>query len=237
MRAKTKSFFEDTFLLLIIAVLIYLAYSFFFSSDEGTEIVEKNKTTIEQKVEALIHEKLLNNIVTKEEIKKDEKISEQINNNEQNSPQETQTQREQIEEVISNKNSPAIEETIEPIKETIESLATVKEEKAVVSEEKPVVELSDEKAKMVSFNQGIEQKIYSIIEKNIDKSLIKNDDYTNIRVTILKDGNYEQLTFVDGNKNYFNLIKSSIIQAFPIEMDSSLKNNFPRYFRMKIQNK
>jgi hypothetical protein len=237
LRAKTKSFFEDTFLLLIIAVLIYLAYSFFFSSDEGTEIVEENKTTIEQKVEALIHEKLLNNIVTKEEIKKDEKISEQINNNEQNSPQETQTQREQIEEVISNKNSPAIEETIEPIKETIESLATVKEEKAVVSEEKPVVELSDEKAKMVSFNQGIEQKIYSIIEKNIDKSLIKNDDYTNIRVTILKDGNYEQLTFIDGNKNYFNLIKSSIIQAFPIEMDSSLKNNFPRYFRMKIQNK
>lgn len=234
MRAKTKSFFEDTFLLLIIAVLIYLAYSFFFSSDEKTEIVEDNKTTIEKKVEALIHEKLFNNDVNKDEIKKDETISEQVDTTEKNLPLETLTQREQIEEVINTKDTPAIEETIEPIKETIEPLLTVKEEKAVVSEEKQVV-VSDEKAKMVLFNQSIEQKIYSIIEKNIDRSLIKNDDYANIRVTILKDGNYEQLTFIDGNKNYFNLIKSSIIQAFPVEMDSSLKNNFPRYFRMKIQ--
>jgi hypothetical protein len=114
-------------------------------------------------------------------------------------------------------------------------LATVKEDKTVLSEEKPAVELSDEKAKMVLFNQSIEQKIYSIIERNVDKNLIKNYDYANIRLTILKDGTYEQLTFIDGNKNYFNLVKSSISQAFPVEMDSSLKNNFPRYFRMKIQ--
>jgi hypothetical protein len=231
LRAKTKSFFEDTFLLLIIAVLIYLAYSFFFSSDEKTEIVEDNKTTIEKKVEALIHEKLFN----KDEIKKDETISEQVDTTEKNLPQETLTQREQIEEVINTKDSPAIEETIEPIKETSETLATVKEDKTVLSEEKPAVELSDEKAKMVLFNQSIEQKIYSIIERNVDKNLIKNYDYANIRLTILKDGTYEQLTFIDGNKNYFNLVKSSISQAFPVEMDSSLKNNFPRYFRMKIQ--
>lgn len=235
MRAKTKSFFEDTFLLLIIAVLIYLAYSFFFSSDEKTEIVEDNKTTIEKKVEALIHEKLFNNDVNKDEIKKDETISEQVDTTEKNLPLETLTQREQIEEVINTKDTPAIEETIEPIKETSETLATVKEDKTVLSEEKPAVELSDEKAKMVLFNQSIEEKIYSIIERNVDKNLIKNYDYANIRLTILKDGTYEQLTFIDGNKNYFNLVKSSISQAFPVEMDSSLKNNFPRYFRMKIQ--
>ncbi len=229
MRAKTRSFFEDTFILVVITVLIYLAYSFFFSSDEKEEIVEDNKTTIEQKVEALIHEKLLNNVVTKEEIKKDETISEQVDTSNQNLPQEAQTQREKIEEVINNKDNPAIEETIEQIKEP--------ERNVVEIEEKPEVQVIDEKAKVALFNQSIEEKIYSNIEKNVDKNLIKSDDFTNIRLTILKDGNYEQLTFVDGEKKYFNLIKSSIIQSFPVEIDKSIQNNFPRYFRMKVQNK
>jgi hypothetical protein len=229
LRAKTRSFFEDTFILVVIAVLIYLAYSFFFSSDEKEEIVEDNKTTIEQKVEALIHEKLLNNVVTKEEIKKDETISEQVDTSNQNLPQEAQTQREKIEEVINNKDNPAIEETIEQIKEP--------EKNVVEIEEKPEVQVIDEKAKVALFNQIIEEKIYSNIEKNVDKNLIKSDDFTNIRLTILKDGNYEQLTFVDGEKKYFNLIKSSIIQSFPVEIDKSIQNNFPRYFRMKVQNK
>jgi hypothetical protein len=229
LRAKTRSFFEDTFILVVIAVLIYLAYSFFFSSDEKEEIVEDNKTTIEQKVEALIHEKLLNNVVTKEEIKKDETISEQVDTSNQNLPQEAQTQREKIEEVINNKDNPAIEETIEQIKEP--------ERNVVEIEEKPEVQVIDEKAKVALFNQSIEEKIYSNIEKNVDKNLIKSDDFTNIRLTILKDGNYEQLTFVDGEKKYFNLIKSSIIQSFPVEIDKSIQNNFPRYFRMKVQNK
>jgi hypothetical protein len=229
LRAKTRSFFEDTFILVVIAVLIYLAYSFFFSSDEKEEIVEDNKTTIEQKVEALIHEKLLNNVVTKEEIKKDETISEQVDTSNQNLPQEAQTQREKIEEVINNKDNPAIEETIEQIKEP--------EKNVVEIEEKPEVQVIDEKAKVALFNQSIEEKIYSNIEKNVDKNLIKSDDFTNIRLTILKDGNYEQLTFVDGEKKYFNLIKSSIIQSFPVEIDKSIQNNFPRYFRMKVQNK
>jgi hypothetical protein len=229
LRAKTRSFFEDTFILVVIAVLIYLAYSFFFSSDEKEEIVEDNKTTIEQKVEALIHEKLLNNVVTKEEIKKDETISEQVDTSNQNLPQEAQTQREKIEEVINNKDNPAIEETIEQIKEP--------EKNVVEIEEKPEVQVIDEKAKVALFNQSIEEKIYSNIEKNVDKNLIKSDDFTNVRLTILKDGNYEQLTFVDGEKKYFNLIKSSIIQSFPVEIDKSIQNNFPRYFRMKVQNK
>jgi hypothetical protein len=228
LRAKTRSFFEDTFILVVIAVLIYLAYSFFFSSDEKEEIVEENKTTIEQKVEALIHEKLLNNMVTKEEIKKDETISEQVNTSNQNLPQEAQTQREKIEEVIANKDNPVIEQTIEQIKEPEKNLLEI--------EEKPEVQVIDEKAKVALFNQNIEEKIYSNIEKNVDKNLIKSDDFTNIRLTILKDGNYEQLTFVDGDKKYFNLIKSSIIQSFPVEIDKSVQNNFPRYFRMKVQN-
>jgi uncharacterized membrane-anchored protein YjiN (DUF445 family) len=237
LRAKTKSFFEDTFILLIIGILIYLAYSFFFSTDEKTEIVEDNKTTIEKKVEALIYEKLLNTEVTKEEIKKDEIISEELETTKQNVPQDEQTQREQIEEAINNKDNTIIEESIEPTKEQ-DKPAEVKEEKSTVEvtkEEQPVSEILDEKAKIALFYKNIEKKIYSTIENNIDKNLLKSGEYVNIRVTILKDGKYEQLTFIDGNKKDFNLIKSSIHQAFPVEMDSSIESNFPRYFRMKVE--
>ena len=37
------------------------------------------------------------------------------------------------------------------------------------------------------------------------------------------------------NNENFELIKSSITQSFPVIIDDSLKANFPRYFRMKIE--
>ena len=90
---------------------------------------------------------------------------------------------------------------------------------------------SDEKAKIEAFYQTIREKINS----NIDKSALKRGEYINIRLTLLKDGRYEQLTFMDGNKEYFELVKSSIYKAFPVVMPNEIKNNFPRYFRMKIE--
>ena len=73
------------------------------------------------------------------------------------------------------------------------------------------------------------------IDKNIDKSLIKKGEFVNLRLTIFKDGRYEQLTLIEGNNENFELIKSSITQSFPVIIDDSLKANFPRYFRMKIE--
>ena len=74
-----------------------------------------------------------------------------------------------------------------------------------------------------------------LIDKNIDKSLIKKGEFVNLRLTIFKDGRYEQLTLIEGNNENFELIKSSITQSFPVIIDDSLKANFPRYFRMKIE--
>ncbi|RBQ28511.1 hypothetical protein [Aliarcobacter vitoriensis] len=85
------------------------------------------------------------------------------------------------------------------------------------------------------FFQDFERKVNSNIEKNIDKSTLQKGEFVNIRVTILKDGRYEQLTFVDGNQDYFNKIRNSIDQVFPLNIDDSLKINFPRYYRMKIE--
>ncbi len=85
------------------------------------------------------------------------------------------------------------------------------------------------------FYKSIEENIYSNIEKNVDKNLIKDNAFVNIRVTILKDGRYEQLTFMDGSKDNFELFRSSITQVFPLKINDTLKENFPRYFRMKIE--
>ena len=85
------------------------------------------------------------------------------------------------------------------------------------------------------FYKSIEDKIYANIESNVDKTLIKDNAFVNIRVTILKDGRYEQLTFMDGSKDNFELFRSSITQVFPLKINDSLKENFPRYFRMKIE--
>jgi len=86
-----------------------------------------------------------------------------------------------------------------------------------------------------SFFQNLEKKISSNIKKNFDSSNFQEGEFVNVRITILKSGKYEQLTFVSGNKKYFEQIENSIKQAFPLQIDTSLKRYFPRYYRLKIE--
>lgn len=217
MRGKTKSFFEDTFILLIVAVLIYGIYSFLFSSEDEVKL-EEPKTVVEKVETNTYKEPVINEIKAPSEIKSEPNNSERIEEKVIESPKVEPVQKEQIEEQI--------KEKIEPVKiekNTIEAvnIQTTQE--------------LDEKAKVEAFYSTIREKIYANINKNVDKSLIKNGEFVNIKLTILKDGSYEQLTFVEGNKEYFELFRSSIKEAYPVKIDDSLKNNFPRYFRMKIE--
>jgi len=86
-----------------------------------------------------------------------------------------------------------------------------------------------------SFFQNLEKKISSNIKKNLDSSNFQESEFVNVRITILKSGKYEQLTFISGNKKYFEQIENSIKQAFPLQIDTSLKRYFPRYYRLKIE--
>jgi outer membrane biosynthesis protein TonB len=223
LRGKTKSFFEDTFILLIVAVLIYGIYSFFFASEEEIKL-EEPKVVIENKVETNTYkEPVINEIKTPTEIKSEPNNTEKIEEKVIETPKVEAVQKEQIEEQI--------KEKIEPVK-----VESVKVEKP--STETPNVQTTqelEEKAKVEAFYSTIREKIYANINKNVDKSLIKNGEFVSIKLTVLKDGNYEQLTFVEGNKEYFELFRSSIKEAYPVKIDDSLKNNFPRYFRMKIE--
>ena len=118
--------------------------------------------------------------------------------------------------------TPKVENTVEP------KANTLIEEKISTSE------ITDQKVKVELFYKTIKEEIYKNIDKNVDKSKIKVGEHVEFRLTILKDGGYEQLNSTKGNKDYFELFRSSIKEAFPVKIDNSLKESFPRYFRMEI---
>ena len=212
MRGKNKSFVEDTIILLVIGVIIYAIYTFFFASTQEAEMqtetiaIERNISTDTQ--------------VDKESLNKQSLPVEEINKD------LTRTQKE--EPVKIEESTKDIIETIPEDK--IEDRAEIKK-----PEIKTEVLSASEIGDVELFFRDLEEKIYANIEKNIDQTSIKNNAFVNIRVTILKDGRYEQLTFMDGSKDNFELFKPSITQVFPLQMNDTLKENFPRYFRMKIE--
>ncbi|MCT7511185.1 hypothetical protein [Aliarcobacter cryaerophilus] len=95
-------------------------------------------------------------------------------------------------------------------------------------------EVHHEVSNIDDFFDRFEKKVYSNIDRNFDKTTFKRGEFVNIRVTILKDGSYEQLTFLNGNSDYFNKVKLQIEEIFPLKIEENLKSHFPRYYRMKI---
>lgn len=227
MRGKNKSLLEDILILFTGGILIYFTYSFFFSSNEKEEIIE-NPQTIEKKEETITPQPIIN------EIKKEEitlpKVESKVESKIENKVEEIQKEKplQKVEENTT-KASPI---TPIPTPVVVEKIVQKEPEKPAVIEQTKEL---DEKAKIDAFYKTIKEKIYLNIDKNIDKSLIKKGEFVNLRLTIFKDGRYEQLTLIEGNNENFELIKSSITQSFPVIIDDSLKANFPRYFRMKIE--
>ena len=205
MKAKNKSFIEDVVILFILGIIIYFIYSLFFSTEEKVEKVE----IVENKTTI---EKKINIPTPKEpiinEIKKEEEI---IPTPIVPTPVETP----KVE-------TPKVENTVEP------KANTLIEEKISTSE------ITDQKVKVELFYKTIKEEIYKNIDKNVDKSKIKVGEHVEFRLTILNDGGYEQLNSTKGDKDYFELFRSSIKEAFPVKIDNSLKESFPRYFRMEI---
>lgn len=227
MKAKTKVFFEDLALVLIVGLIIYYGYNYFFPSKENNQEVIQ-QTTIEKTVNTPENKEIT---TSNQEIKKEEVIEK---------VEETQADATPIEQL--KEDSIRIEEA--PIKNpsniiipTVEKIEKKPETPIIQKpiEDKPFVQDSEEKIRVEAFYKPIREKIYSNINSSIDKSMVKNGEFINIKLTILKDGRYEQLTFVDGNKEYFELVKPSITKVFPIQIEDSVKNSFPRYFRMKIE--
>lgn len=278
MRTKTKNFFEDLFVLLIVGFIIFFVYIFFFSDDEKSEtlltnnivqekieetkpIINEIKGQIENRVEKIVS-------VTKQEEQKVEEVSQNVEENPIHKHEvinnEIKEKEKKIEETSLNhtNHQENMAQTVAPIEETKTEVSAQtsnpieisKNNEIVISEEAGKIETktpdsqiqdiqtnenenrdTNDKTNVDQFFKNFERKVYDNINKNVDKSALRSGQFVNIRVTFLKDGGYEQLIYVSGNMGYFNLIKSSIEESFPVVIEDSIKGHFPRYYRMKIE--
>lgn len=223
MKTKNKSFLEDTFILFIIGIIIYAIYSFFFSSNENEN---------EKRDEPIIIEKKTQNSLADKNIENSIKDIETFDHEETILNEKTILNEESI---VEEEKIKIDEENLEDKDLLEDSIPTSNEEDKLNSdqEKKTEVVISEKKDDLDSFYQNIKDDIYI----NIKKNPLKNDEVLSIRLTILKNGNYQQLTLLNGNKKHFNQVKDSILKVFPLKIDENLKEKFPRYFRMKIENK
>ncbi|KLE03524.1 hypothetical protein N5U00_09275 [Aliarcobacter butzleri] len=278
MRTKTKNFFEDLFVLLIIGVIIFFVYIFFFSDDEKSEtlltnnivqekieetkpIINEIKGQIENRVEKIVS-------TTKQQEQNVEEVSQNVEENPIHKHEvinnEIKEEEKKLEETSLNhtNHQENMAQTVAPIEETKTEVSAQtsnpieisKNNEIVISEEAGKIETktpdsqiqdiqtnenenrdTNDKTNVDQFFKNFERKVYDNINKNVDKSALRSGQFVNIRVTFLKDGGYEQLIYVSGNMGYFNLIKSSIEESFPVVIEDSIKGHFPRYYRMKIE--
>ncbi|MGJ0297966.1 hypothetical protein NG744_03300 [Aliarcobacter cryaerophilus] len=186
------------------------------TQQEQTTKNEENISTDNRNIEALKQEEIKDKVV--------ENVVEQRVENKLATEQKHEEPIEQI------KNNDHKDETIllEP-KTTLET-KTLEDVKTDENSE----EVNHEVSNIDDFFDRFEKKVYSNIDRNFDKITFKRGEFVNIRVTILKDGSYEQLTFLNGNSDYFNKVKPQIEEIFPLKIEENLKSHFPRYYRMKI---
>jgi hypothetical protein len=205
MRRKIKIFFEDIGMILIVGVLIYGGYSLFFTKSSQDEKQTTQKTKEDTK------------IVSKQE---EPKIA----------------QKEESNKVVAPKIEPKQEEPkkeLKPLK--------IAQEKIKTQEKKEQKKTSNTTISKVNikvlgkFLFDLKSQINRDLESQKNKYKTDTVQTTKIRVTILKDGYYEQLTFVDGNREFYEDSRDTIKSIFPLKIDERIIGQFPRYFRMSIK--
>jgi len=196
------------------------------NTQEQTIKSEENISTDNTNIEALKQEDIKDKVIENKVI--ENKVVENID--EQRVENKLATEQKHEESVDQIKDNDHKDETIllEP-KTTLET-KTLEDVKTDENSE----EVNHEVSNIDDFFDRFEKKVYSNIDRNFDKTTFKRGEFVNIRVTILKDGSYEQLTFLNGNSDYFNKVKPQIEEIFPLKIEENLKSHFPRYYRMKI---
>ena len=208
MQGKMKSFFEDTGIILVLSAAIYGGYYGYttFSSD--------SQSTLDTK------EPLEKVIINEPSMKNDIPI----------------TIEKIVEQVI-----------IEPIeKQELKEKEIKTEIQSPKIMKKPLPPIIEKKEKEVKKEKNVDLTILKTFLRNIKFSIasniVKRDDINatvsqelKLRVTVLKDGSFEDLLFVDGDKQLFEMNKENILKVFPVYIDNKIKDEFPRYIRISIK--
>ena len=239
MKSRKRDFFENLIIYTVLVLLLIGMYFLFFSSNfklnidissyynkiniwDNTRFADEKKD--EKNITILSTD--INNSKTKTNVSylKYNEIKAQTPNNKLKKEDEIKI----IEKKTANKEKKVIiKKKIEKITKKTKKIKTTK-----IPKKKDTSKKSNSTTKL--FLENTKNKIIANINK-LDRYKI-NNVYANIRVTILKNGKMEQLELLNGNKKYFKYIKSSILKSFPVKIDKKIQNQFPRYFRLKINN-
>lgn len=215
MRGRTRSFFEDTSILLIILVVGVIAYQVYINFFE-TKDIEVPKKQIVKTEEFNTTKTVQTKKNTESNITKIEKNT---------------TKPKKIKPEIKIKKIEKIENNITKKVQQIKESNKTKKENSQKEKIAKLVKNVDIKV-LKNFIKETRKKINSVVKYDNNSSKTS----LNIRVTILKDGNYEQLKFVSGNKELFEKNKKIISSVFPLTIDDKIVQEFPRYLRVKINN-
>ena len=83
------------------------------------------------------------------------------------------------------------------------------------------------------------KKYIAYVKNTIQKNTITLNNVSSnslkIRITVLKNGNYQNIKFVGGNKKLYSETKKSIKKSFPMPLNDIIKEKFPRYLRLEIK--
>ncbi|MGB5867604.1 MAG: hypothetical protein WBG69_07010, partial [Arcobacteraceae bacterium] len=226
-------FFEDTIIVLVLVIILCIGFFIYDKYSQANHIekfFDETTTSVENffKVVQKLPEEI-NDFIVREKERIDqipeEVIEEVIDTNQTNNIVKTNfdentTQSLKIDE-------PKIEKEILPIIEKVKEPIPEVQEK--VQKEKSV-----DRVMLKTFLNNLESQLKSSIVLQNDSNTTKDVRNLRFRVTILKDGSYEQLTFVDGDKDLFDQNEENILKNFPVIIDEKIKDEFPRYIRINI---
>ncbi len=152
--------------------------------------------------------------------------------------QTTNTQVDTIDKNIKIKNLPTDE--IESNK-TIKSEPTDEIESNKTIKPKPTDETNGVNISLKDGNYTTVYSYYTALQKIIQKNVLKADSNNNIKdgckvkLTILKDGNFEYIHKTQGDNNCYETTKEFITKAFPLYIPNEIQDKFPRYFKVEIK--
>ncbi len=232
MKRKIKKFFEDFIIVVVLISIIYGSYSYIFDDSidnfESNSIIVQTSEEPKQEIKELTQDEAIKDVITDEnpDNEKEHRVPPEFiqNSIDENSNKIDKQLKE--EHIIERKEIEKIATKQDIFSKKLNLIENSKLEKSASQEE----QIEKEK-----FYKNLKDKIYTNIDSNLNKSIFNEPVFAEIRVTILKDGRYEQLILSNGNMEFFNAIKSSIANSFPIEINPNLKNIFPRYYRLKIE--
>lgn len=117
-------------------------------------------------------------------------------------------------------------------KENLNLNKTTNKKKEKVSVKKNVVL---NKKDIIKILHSYINNVKKTIESNTPNITNLKDNTIKIRITVLRNGNYQNFKYISGNKRLIYDTNKAVKKTFPMPFNDIIKNQFPRYLRLTIK--